>query len=256
MFVLAHVGVDWTFDPLVIGSLALAAVLYALGADHAKRWQIVSFSAGMVATFVALVSPLDELGALFFSAHMVQHEVLMIIAAPLLVFGQPVVTMLWALPPSARQRAGAVLQRITHAITALRATILHALALWIWHLPSLYQATLGSDFIHALQHVSFFGTAALFWWALTNGRYGRISYGVAVFYVFITGLHSGILGALIAFSPHVWYPIYGTNALEDQQLAGFIMWIPAGVLTAILGVSLFAAWLGQAERRVAITEQR
>jgi cytochrome c oxidase assembly factor CtaG len=94
-----------------------------------------------------------------------------------------------------------------------------------------------------------------------HGRYGRIGYGVAVVYVFVTAAHSGALGALIAFSPHVIYPIYsqttaqfGMDPIEDQQLAGLIMWIPAGVLMTILAVALFAAWLGEAERRVALTQ--
>src|SRR5213079_1742686 len=134
--------------------------------------------------------------------------------------------------------------------------LLHGLALWTWHLPALYQAALGSAAIHAAEHICFLGTACLFWWALIHGRYGRLGYGMAAVFVFVTGVHSEVLGALLTFAPRVWYPLYaarssaaGLDPLEDQQLAGLIMWIPFGVILLILGLGLFAAWLGAAERR-------
>ena len=263
----------WSFEPVTIALLALTAILYAIGlrspAARQRRWQPIAFFAGWLALIAALLSPLDSLSAILFSAHMTQHEILMVVAAPLLVLGRPLIAFLWALPARWRLRIGhwaqsAPVSRSWSFISGpFVATILHAIALWIWHLPSWYQATLRSDFIHALQHTSFLFTATLFWWALMHGRYGRIGYGMAVVYVFVTAAHSGALGALIAFSPQVIYPIYqvttsqwGLDAIEDQQLAGLIMWIPAGVLMTILGVALFAAWLGEAERRVAISERR
>jgi putative membrane protein len=140
--------------------------------------------------------------------------------------------------------------------------VLHAIALWIWHIPALYQAALRSDYIHGVQHFFFFVTASLFWWALIHGRYGRVGYGIAVLYVFVTTLHSGILGALLTFSSRVWYPYYqraglawGIDPVEDQQLAGLIMWVPAGIILVVLGLSLFAMWLSEAEKRVAINEK-
>jgi putative membrane protein len=97
----------------------------------------------------------------------------------------------------------------------------------------------------------------MFWWAMVHGRYGRRGYGLAVVYVFITAVHSGALGALLTFAPFPWYGDYVTrgaahrvDALGDQQLAGLLMWIPAGVVFIILGLALFAAWMGEAERRV------
>ena len=272
-FVLAHAGHHhltaaqvmrwWSWEPITIGVLALTAILYTIGlrsaAARRRLWQPISFYAGLLSLLLALISPIDTLGGILFSAHMAQHEILMIVAAPLLVFGSPLITILWALPAGWRVHTG----RFAHGVITgpFVATVLHAIALWIWHLPSWYQATLRSDFIHALQHMSFLLTAMLFWWALMHGRFGRIGYGVAVVYVFVTAAHSGALGALIALSPQVIYPIYqqttaqwGMDAIEDQQLAGLIMWIPAGVLMTILGVALFAAWLGEAERRVALTQ--
>jgi len=251
----------WSFEPFVVIPLLVTAILYAIGIVRmrgASKWQIASFIAGWTALVIALVSPLDTLGGILFSAHMAQHELLMIVAAPLLVFGHPLIAFLWALPARWRVPVGKCLQWrwLTNALVV---TVLHAIALWVWHIPSWYEATLRNDGIHALQHISFLLTATMFWWALMHGRYGRLGYGAAVVYVFATAGHSGALGALITFAPHLWYPIYGTrtaawglNAIEDQQLAGLIMWIPAGVLFTILGIAIFAAWLGEAERRVAL----
>lgn len=266
----------WTWDPFVLVPLVLTAWLYIrgirrlwarAGVDQGiRRWEAVCFALGWLALAVALVSPLDALGGVLFSAHMAQHEVLILIAAPLLVLGRPLAPFLWALPREGRERAGRWTQEPAVAaawrfLTApLAVWVIHGVALWVWHLPVLYQATLDDDFIHALQHLSFFGSAALFWWSLIHGRFGRLGYGAAVLYVFTTSMHSGVLGALLTFAPHLWYPIYaartspwGLSALEDQQLAGLIMWVPAGVVFILLGLALFAAWLGEAERRVTYT---
>jgi len=267
----------WSWDPLVWIGLLLSGWLYTRGLDRLwlragadrgiRRWEAASFAAGWLALAVALVSPLDALGGVLFSAHMAQHEVLILIAAPLLVLGRPLAPLLWALPRRGRLRVGRWVQ--APAVTAawravtepLAVWAIHGAALWIWHLPALYQAALDDGFIHALQHSSFFGSAALFWWALIHGRYGRLGYGAAVVYVFATSLHSGVLGALLTFAPRLWYPIYarrtgpwGLSPLEDQQLAGLLMWVPAGAVFILLGLALFAAWLREAERRVAHTQ--
>ena len=266
----------WSWEPVTVALLALSAGLYGVGlarlwrragvGQGVKRWQALCFAGGLLALVVALLSPVDALGGILFSAHMAQHELLILVAAPLMVLGRPLAPFLWALPPAAREEVGAWSQAPAFAaawrgLTApLAVFVIHGLALWIWHLPSLYQATLDDEFIHTLQHLSFFLSSALFWWSLIHGRFGRLGYGAAVVYVFLTSLHSGVLGALLLFAPRLWYPIYeartsqwGLSPLEDQQLAGLIMWIPAGVVFIILGLGLFAAWLGEAERRVART---
>jgi putative membrane protein len=140
----------------------------------------------------------------------------------------------------------------------LTAWALHGLALWAWHLPALYQQTLRSDFVHALQHLSFLLTALLFWWALIYGAQGRTAYGASVLYVFATAMHSGLLGVLLTVTTSVWYPIYasrtaawGLTTLEDQQLAGLIMWVPAGIIYLAAGLLLFRAWLGESAFRTA-----
>jgi putative membrane protein len=266
----------WTWDPFVVLLLAGSGALYAAGlvrlwrragvGQGIRRWQAGCFAAGWLALVAALLSPVDALGEILFSAHMAQHELLILAAAPLMVLGRPLAPFLWALPRDVREEAGRVSRSPAFAagwrlLTApLVVFLIHGLALWIWHLPGLYQAVLDDGFLHALQHLSFFLSAALLWWSLIHGRFGKLGYGAAVLYVFATSMHSGILGALLTFAPRLWYPIYqartsrwGLSPLEDQQLAGLIMWIPAGVVFILLGLGLFAAWLGEAERRVAHT---
>jgi putative membrane protein len=205
---------------------------------------------------VALVSPLHQLGGVLFAAHMAQHELLMVVAAPLLVLGRPVIPFLWALPMSWRRMLGgwSALRSVNATWVLLTmpvvAWVLHGIAIWVWHAPSLYQATLRSDTIHTLQHVTFLATALLFWWALLHGREGRIGRPAAVIYLFTTSVHTSLLGALLTFSTSLWYPLYeattlpwGLTPLEDQQLAGVIMWIPAGVAYLVATLALAATWL-------------
>jgi cytochrome c oxidase assembly factor CtaG len=263
----------WTWEPFTVALLILSAVVYAIGLrvlwrragrDRGVRaWQAASFAAGLLTLAIALLSPLAWLSEVLFSAHMTQHELLMLVAAPLLVFGHPLLLTLWAMPPRWREgwarwtgRASTV--SVWHAVTGpLAVFLLHAAALWIWHAPPLYAAALDHDGVHALQHLSFVLTAALFWWGMVHGRYGRIGYGVAVLYVFLTAVHSSVLGALMTVAPGVWYPAYAASArawqvdaLQDQQLAGLLMWVPSGLVFIVFGLALFAAWLGESDKRV------
>jgi putative membrane protein len=254
----------WAWDPLIVIGLSLAAILYWHGAtaEHGiQRWERWSYWAGWWALVIALVSPLHPMGEVLFSAHMLQHEVLMLVAAPLLVLGRPLVPYLWGMPTSWRRGLGNAakagwLQSAWRWLTRpLNAWWIHAMALWGWHAPSLFQATLTSDLVHSLQHLSFLVSALLFWWALLRGREAELGYGMAVLYVFSTGVHSSILGALLTFSPRVWYPAYagttrawGLSPLEDQQIGGLIMWVPAGLVFLGAGLALFAKWIQQPAR--------
>lgn len=264
----------WTFDPIFLGWLSFVSTFYVVGARRlwlqagrwhgVRRWHAFAFAGGVAALLLALVSPLDPLSDLLFSAHMGQHEILMLVAAPLIVIGRPLLTALWALPEERRLRVAAFIKRpwvrggwrfLTHPFVVL---VVHAVVLWVWHIPALFEAALASEVVHGVQHFLFFLTAALFFWALIHGRYGRVGYGVSVLWVFATAIHSSILGALIGLGSRLWYPTYerrghghGIDALADQQLAGFLMWVPAGVLMLCIALALFAAWLGEAGRRAA-----
>jgi putative membrane protein len=281
----AHNGVDhgarhWSaadvWNALTAVSLVSVALLYALGlrrlwrsegGQHTiRRWQALAFFAGCASAALALLGPLDRWSDVLFSAHMAQHEVLMLVAAPLMVLGRPFIVTLWGLTPwwrgavAAFARRPSVVRLWDLSTGALTVLLLHAVVLWAWHVPALFEAALHSESVHVVQHLGFFLTAALFWWALVHGRYGRLGYGIGVMYVFATAMHTQILGALLTFGSRPWYPTHtartvaaGMNAVADQQLAGIVMWIPFGVVFVLVGLALFAAWLGEAERRVAFT---
>ena len=265
----------WSFEPLVIVSLMVSAGLYLrglhalwlkAGRGHGIRcWQAGSFAAGWLVLAVALVSPLHRLGAVLFSAHMVQHELLMVVAAPLLVLGRPVVAWLWGVPLAWRHTLGiwsaAAPVRSTWGLLTLPAMawVLHAAAIWLWHAPGIYQATLESELVHGLQHTSFLGSALLFWWTLLPGRAGRLGAPAGIVYLFTTAVHTTVLGALLTLSSRVWYPLYdtttaswGLTALEDQQLAGLIMWVPAGLAYLAAALAIAASWLQDSKPRAAI----
>lgn len=268
----AHVAADeptrslpWTFEPWVLACLALSAALYLAGwlrlrprSSHPRRlrWQAIYFGAGWLVLAVALVSPLDAWGARMFSVHMVQHELLMIVAAPLLVMSRPFGAWLWALPlPWRRGLNGAT----RHAAVSVPwrflslpavAWIMHALALWLWHVPVWFDAALENNALHTLQHFSFLVTALFFWWAVLDRQASQGKSGAAMLYLFTTMVHTGALGALLTFSGTAWYTGYrttgmafGFSALEDQQLGGLIMWIPGGLAYLLAGLALATRWI-------------
>jgi len=258
----------WTFEPWVVICLGLSALLYGLGL--ARLWpksgsgrarlrrRACSFFVGWIVLAAALVSPLDALGSLLFSAHMLQHEAMMIVAAPLLVLGRPFALWMWGLPsgwrkPVAMAVQGRAVQMGWSLLTLpVFAWLFHAAVLWLWHAPLLFEASLHSNAIHTLQHVSFFGSALLFWWAVLGDGSFRPQRGLSMLYIFTTMAHTGALGALLTWSGIVWYPSYvgageafGMDALEDQQLGGLIMWVPGGLAYLIAGLALAAQWLGR-----------
>jgi putative membrane protein len=260
-------SVPWNWEPSIVLPLALLLVVYSLGAVRRDRWSIVgwrhaSFFSGWAALALALTSPVHELGEQLFSAHMLQHEILILVSAPLISAAHPAATCLWAFAPRRRKCVGSwihgvestwIVKFITRPLTAW---LLEAIALWIWHVPALYQATLTSDWVHAAQHLSFFLTAVLFWSALYGAGRSAMGYGTATLYVFGTAVHCSALGALLTFSAVVWYPAYaattqswGLTPLEDQQLGGLIMWVPTAVVFILIGLVLFARWIVEAGSR-------
>ncbi len=261
-----------TWPPGVVIPLALTLLLYAIGFWRLHRRSGVGrsgltrragwFFCGWVALALALLSPLDTLSGALFWVHMTQHEVLMLLAAPLLVLGRPVPAFLWALPAALRTGlAGAARTRgwsaVWHALTRpITAWFAHAIALWGWHAPLLFQAALVNRTVHDLQHVTFLLTALLFWYALLSER-AKEGQGAAIVYLFSTTVHSSVLGALITFAAHPWYPAYlhtteawGLTPLEDQQLGGLIMWVPASFVYVGVALVLLARWLTPSESRV------
>jgi putative membrane protein len=257
----------WSLEPVVLIGLFLTGGLYWRGLRRMANQRLLggtslAFWGGWLALVLALVSPLDALGNALFAGHMIQHEVLMLMAAPLLVLGRPLAPWLLSLPVKWRRKLTnlgktAWLQRGWRwLVNPVMAWLIHAWILWVWHAPVLFQWTLKNEFVHATQHMSFLLSALLFCEALVYGLDRHMGYGAAVIYVFTTAIHTSILGALLTFSSTLWYPAYqettmawGLTPLEDQQLGGLIMWVPAGIVYLVAGLLLFAFWLRAAERQ-------
>jgi putative membrane protein len=210
--------------------------------------------AGLAVIVLAQFSPVEAASHKWFAAHMIQHLLLMLVAAPLLVLGRANLLVLNAFPPEWRPAVVRFGRRLRMLRRPLVTWLLFAVALWGWHLPGPYQAALRSPWIHLAEHVSFFGTAVL-WWASVVGR-RRLAHATAMAFVFTTMLHASWLAALLTFSPRVLYPFYavhhfvGLSALQDQQLAGVLMWVPPGILYVGVIVVLFFQWFAAIDVRM------
>lgn len=243
----------WTLDPAIVLPLLLSLVLFATGWLRLRARsgrglaQLVArarlFGSGWLVLAGALVSPLHEAGERSFAAHMFEHELIMLAAAPLLVLSEPLAVMLWAFPSQGRRRLGTL--AATPAVTApwrllsapVTATLVQAAALWLWHAPALFDLALAQEGWHAAQHLSFLVSALLFWTAMLSRRTAA---GVSALCLVVTSIVSGALGALMAFATSPWYAGYarlglapfGLTPAEDQQVAGLLMWVPGGLVHA------------------------
>jgi putative membrane protein len=257
----------WNLDPVLLGGLLLAAWTYRRGqASGPKRpvdrWRARCFIAALVALGLALVSPLDALSGALASAHMVQHLLLLLVAAPLLALSAPSSAILRGSPLAARRASGRWRRRLglTHAnLRPLRhpaaAWLLAVAVLWFWHAASPYDAALDSQALHVLEHASFLVTAVLFWQVVVGVRgAARVSGGLGVLLVFTMAMQSVFLSALLTFARAPWYSGYATTTapwgldrLTDQQLAGVLMWIPAGGIYLAVALVLLVTWIRATE---------
>jgi cytochrome c oxidase assembly factor CtaG len=262
----------WTFDPWIVLPLLAAALLFGIGFARLRRRsraaalrhrQAACYGAGWLLLAAALVSPLHAAGERSFAAHMLEHEILMLAAAPLLVLGRPLGVFVWALPPSLRRLCGrlerqsafaAAWRALTHPLTA---TALQAAALWVWHAPAPFDLALRHPGWHVVQHLTFLLTALLFWNAVLDPYRAAARPALAAGCLFATTLIGGALGALMAFSWSPWYPAYaalgltplGLTPVEDQQLAGLLMWIPGGLVHMAAALAILGRMLREAPAR-------
>jgi putative membrane protein len=232
----------WICAPLLVGHW-----LYGKGVLRAwaragvgriiTRSNVIAFAAGEIALVLALISPLDSLGETLLAAHMSQHILLTTLAPMLLVLGAPALAWTWGLPSASRTlgrsrfvRALVLLWRwLTKPMMAL---LLHSAALWLWHTPVLFDAALRHESVHTLEHMSFFATALMFWSAMLRRQTAP---ALAAFLVLIVFIQCGMLGAVLALAPDQLYAygdrpvLWGLSGVEDQQIAGLLMWAPAGL---------------------------
>jgi putative membrane protein len=258
----------WNLDPVLLGGVLLAAWAYRRGQAGGPRrevdtWRARWFTLALVALAVALVSPLDAASTALASAHMVQHLLLVLVAAPLLALSAPASALLRGSPLAVRRASGRWRRRLglTHRnLAVLRhpavVWLLHVGVLWFWHAALPYDAALASEPLHLLEHASFLVTAVLFWRVLISPRgRGQVSPGLGVLLVFAMAMQSVVLSALLTFARTPWYSGYadttapwGLDPLADQQLAGVIMWIPAGGIYLVAALALLAGWVRATER--------
>lgn len=257
----------WTFDAVVLAPLLVGHWLYGRGvlrlwarAGHGRGiqpWQVASFAAGELVLAIALISPLDGLGETLLTAHMAQHGLLVAVAPPLLLLGRPGTAWAHALPRPWRRQLGrgapGMALRLFRWLSRPGIAMLHhGAVLWLWHAPALFTAALENIWLHRLEHALFFATAMLFCAGLLRARSGAAlagALGAALF----TLMHTGFLGAFLTLAHRPFYPFYegrselwGLSALEDQQLAGLLMWVPMGALYLGLGCAMAARLLGGA----------
>lgn len=275
---LSAVLTSWSWRPAVVLILVTLASVYASGwwrlratgyGRLARRWRLVLYLSGLATLALALLSPVDEFAHLSLSVHMVQHLLLTMVAAPLLLLGNPLPVGLWGLPRGVRRAVGRLLTRRAPFRRALWVVTLMPVAwllfvgtLWLWHLPAAYQAALRAPVLHDVEHVAFFGTALLFWWPIIEPAprlHERIPRGFAILYLIAATGQNTLLSALIALPERVLYPYYeasaspfGLAALDDQALAGGIMW-SMGHMYLIPILLVVAKMLDREER---VTRQR
>jgi putative membrane protein len=269
---MANIGLNfwltaWNLDPtLVIGAtLIVGLYLYAIGPlrkrhhfEPARKGQIFAFMLGAGLMFLALVSPLDELGdSYLFSAHMVQHLILTMVGPPLLLIGTPE----WFIRPIVRNKTlFATARFLTYPAIAF---VIFNADFFIWHAPALYNATLENQNIHILEHLTFILFGLLNWWPIFSPSKDlpRLSIGGQTLYMFVSGMPIVLLGAGLTFASPLYAPyiaaprVWGISAATDQQLGGLIMWIPGNIIFIIIMSVLFLRWMQKKEIEQAAQER-
>ena len=263
----------WSIDPTLLIPVALVAWFYLRGLrrweDRSRRhpwWRTALFYTGLATYLLAMESPIDRLGAHHFSMHMIQHELVMMYAVPLILLGAPTTPLLRGLPGwlrhgvvrplAGREPTRFLYRQITHPAVAI---FLMAAVVWAWHLvPGWWEASLNDQRVHDLQHLGFTSVSLLFWWNVIDPRplHSRIPHLPRVLYIFGGTIPKHVLAAMITFAPNVFYPSYQSayrvlpiDPATDQQLAGLIMWVPSEVVTIIIMGIVFMMWLRIEDRR-------
>ena len=253
---------EWQPDLAVAAMLAAAAILY--GSGLSRLWnragiargigmlEATAFAFGLGILALALLSPLETVTGTLLTAHMIQHVLLIAIAPPLILMGRPDAAFAFAMP--ALTSAAFLLAFLRRVARPLPAAALHALTIWIWHAPGPFQAALQNEALHDLEHASFLLTALLFWQSVIAASRSPSSLIAAIVATLVTLIQSGFLGALLTLSGRLLYPSYseselwGLSSIEDQQLAGLVMWVPMGGIYLIAGLLLAARLIGVDER--------
>ena len=253
--------IAWHGHPSIIAGLIVLTGAYLLGVGPLRRrygWaqrigsgKVAVFLTGVLVIIVALLSPLHELGDEYlFSAHMVQHLLLTLVAPPLLLMGTPP----WLLRPLIHSpRILGAARFLTLPVVAF---VLFSVVFAVWHVPSLYDLALRERSIHILEHLTFLVAGVIMWWPILSPlpELPRSPYIIQMLYLFLQPTVPSIIGAVITFSHGVlysWYEaaprIWNISAHTDQQLGGVIMWVPGGLAFLLALAVVFLVWASQEE---------
>ena len=275
---------SWNWRLEVIIPLLILGYLYAVGwwrlrkrtADFRRArqtphqpltatWRLISYETGLVLVALSLLSPIDSLGQQLFFMHMIQHLLLIMIAPPLLLIANPMPVLLWGLPDKWRLKAGHALGYALHRDSQIRQILrtltapgiiwlVWVIALFGWHDPNMYNAALRYEFIHDLEHLSFFIASMLFWWHVTGAGpriHKQFGYVGRIAFVLAAVPPNMALGVWLAFNNNVIYTYYeavptiwGIDHLTDQRIGGVIMWIPGSMMFLLAALFLTARYLG------------
>ena len=262
MPVAAAVPVDasFTFAPIVLIALAAYGYVYTRrwrtahregGERAAPRWRLLMWWLGILALFVALISPLDRLGEQLATAHMIQHLILADIAPILFTLA----LTKWILRPVTKhvhriERAAGPFAHPAFGVVA------YVGAMWLWHVPALYNAALEHSAIHVLEHLSFAAAGLLYWWHLLSPIRSRMRLGGIgpILYMASTKILVGFLGIMLTFSSTVLYDFYetggtrwGLSTLDDQHVAGLVMALEQSLVMGVALAYLFFRMLAESE---------
>lgn len=273
---------SWSFRPIILLFLIGSGSLFTIGwyrlrsrkrnAHLAKPWRLISYWGGLLLMFLALVSPIEVLSSQLFLMHMIQHLLIAMFAPPLLLIADPMPIMMWGLPKELRTRIGRILFTKTSparpflmAITRpIIAWALFFAFLWGWHDANAYNAALQYEWVHTLEHLTFFWTAMLLWWHITGAGpvfHKRFSYPGRIAFTLGCVPANMIAGVVIALAETVIYTFYetipfrtwGLSVLEDQRIGGAIMWVPGSMMYVIAVIVLMTLWMREQERAVGIS---
>ena len=257
-------GGAWNFDPVVVGGVILLGWAYRRGRGrrpgrNRDRRRQRHFVTALIVVAVALISPLDAASGSLASAHMIQHVLLVVVAAPLMASAAPGPALFRSAPVALRRaitgwrrRLRLTPSNLAALQTPVVAWLLHVGTVWFWHAAGPYEAALSSDVLHAAEHLSFLVTGFLFWRVVVGHPVTmRVSGGHGVVLMFAMSLQGVFLAALLTFASTPWYPTYSTRTqgwnvspLDDQRLAGLIMWLPSGLVYLGVALVLMLNWVG------------
>lgn len=267
---------EWRLEPIVLLALPTAAIVWVIlarrvagmhpGHPH-PAWRSASFLAGLAVLALALVSPIEAYEGVLFSVHMLQHMLLELVAAPLLLLGAPATLALRAASPSVRPRLLSVLHSrvVTVLSFPLLAWVVFAAVNWGWHFSALYDQALETPWLHDLQHITFLGAALLFWWPVVGADPARwrLPHPVRLFYLFLAMPQNSFLGIALMSAPAALYPHYLTNIRTwgptpavDQSIGGMLMWVGGDVVFLLAMGFVVAAWVRAEDRRTARVDAR